>query len=636
MIITKKLGDSINYSDYNAIVYLLRKFKKLKTTLQLGAYELTSDFGDFTFTKGFENIGNNFILNNDVSVTSSNVLKNTFYTFIFSVLDVNLSGIVNKRNVKITGSTGEDGALELNINESLIDDNEVIMPNFDVEIVFDEHEYYTPLIGINFDLSVNKRIILQGESCVITGILTNNDGEPLKNRPIPLSIGNYVRWLVTDTEGKISHTYAGTGEKGKIIVSAYGESVFFYDGVDMYVNATVSGDSIKLGYHPYSPQNDWLHTDTNVIIDWGDGTVDTVFNPLDPLIHQYNDGLSEHVIVFDDIDILGFRTFSRCTGLTSVNIPNTVTSIGGSCFGGCTSLTSINIPDSVASIGSNCFDSCSNLKSVNISNNVTLLPSQCFFACTNLESIEIPASVTGIGGGCFTNCRSLKSYDLNWENNPVTYSTNKYKVFAGTVFYIPYGTTDIYVDAGYPSDKLVEKESPFLFNPALDGTDNITSWTSLTNKTEDGVFTSHGSFLTDGWSNDALWQLDFDYRYTDTRYIGLMPICVSNINPFTDGKRDAYALTSWEGGFPFSSGKVSWSESPSSWTKPSQTAWNHVTVKKTSDTGIEIILNDTYKWVGTLSVLPNWDILHIGSRDNPSDRNAGGSILYKNIEVKRI
>ena len=108
MIITKKLGDSINYSDYNAIVYLLRKFKKLKTTLQLGAYELTSDFGDFTFTKGFENIGNNFILNNDVSVTSSNVLKNTFFKFIFSVLDVNLSGIVNKRTVKITGSTGED------------------------------------------------------------------------------------------------------------------------------------------------------------------------------------------------------------------------------------------------------------------------------------------------------------------------------------------------------------------------------------------------------------------------------------------------------------------------------------------------------------------------------------------------
>jgi hypothetical protein len=61
------------------------------------------------------------------------------------------------------------------------------------------------------------------------------------------------------------------------------------------------------------------------------------------------------VLIPDTIDGLpvtsiGWRTFSCCTGLTSVTIGNSVTSIGGGGFWGCTSLTSIVIPDSVTSI----------------------------------------------------------------------------------------------------------------------------------------------------------------------------------------------------------------------------------------------------------------------------------------------
>ena len=40
-----------------------------------------------------------------------------------------------------------------------------------------------------------------------------------------------------------------------------------------------------------------------------------------------------------------------CTGLTSITIPNSVTSIGGYAFYSCSSLTSVTIPDSVTSIG---------------------------------------------------------------------------------------------------------------------------------------------------------------------------------------------------------------------------------------------------------------------------------------------
>ena len=47
--------------------------------------------------------------------------------------------------------------------------------------------------------------------------------------------------------------------------------------------------------------------------------------------------------------------FSNCTGLTSVTIPNSVTSIGSNAFYGCTSLTSVTIPNSVTSIGESAF-----------------------------------------------------------------------------------------------------------------------------------------------------------------------------------------------------------------------------------------------------------------------------------------
>ena len=56
--------------------------------------------------------------------------------------------------------------------------------------------------------------------------------------------------------------------------------------------------------------------------------------------------------------------FYGCSGLTSVTIPNSVTSIGSFAFGGCSGLTSVTIPNSVTSIGSFAFEGCSGLTSI--------------------------------------------------------------------------------------------------------------------------------------------------------------------------------------------------------------------------------------------------------------------------------
>lgn len=175
-----------------------------------------------------------------------------------------------------------------------------------------------------------------------------------------------------------------------------------------------------------------------------------------------------------------------------------------------------------------------------------------------------------------------------------------------------------------------------IWEPPLDGTDNITSWTSMTNITSNGVYQSHGSFLTDGWSNNILWELEFDVQTSSWKYIGLMPICMSEINPFTDAKAASYACTSWEGiSFFGGFGLSSW-DSADSMSKITDTNTHHISITKLASTKLKIVIDNTYTAIGNYNNLPNASTLHIGTRDNPNSRDYGGIINYSNIKVYRV
>ncbi|MDE5555287.1 MAG: leucine-rich repeat domain-containing protein, partial [Muribaculaceae bacterium] len=109
---------------------------------------------------------------------------------------------------------------------------------------------------------------------------------------------------------------------------------------------------------------------------------------------------------------IGGSAFEWCTGLTSVNIPNSVTNIGESAFTRCTGLTSVDIPNSITTINEGTFSYCSNLTSIIIPPSVTLLENGAFYECCSLASIELPNSIKSIGDVAFFQCSSLTSIEI--------------------------------------------------------------------------------------------------------------------------------------------------------------------------------------------------------------------------------
>lgn len=102
--------------------------------------------------------------------------------------------------------------------------------------------------------------------------------------------------------------------------------------------------------------------------------------------------------------------------VTSVTIPDSVTSIRDSAFVFCSQLTNISIPNSVTAIGSFAFDGCTKLESITLPSSLSTIQSYAFYNCGNLKTIRIPVSVTFIENFAFDGCPSSMT---------VTYSGSK-------------------------------------------------------------------------------------------------------------------------------------------------------------------------------------------------------------------
>ena len=98
------------------------------------------------------------------------------------------------------------------------------------------------------------------------------------------------------------------------------------------------------------------------------------------------------------------QVFANCSALTSVSLPDGLTSIGNSAFSNCTSLTGITLPERLTTIGSSAFFNCTSLTGITIPNTVTSIGIAAF-RYSGLTTASIGNGVTTIGERAFYYCR---------------------------------------------------------------------------------------------------------------------------------------------------------------------------------------------------------------------------------------
>lgn len=184
------------------------------------------------------------------------------------------------------------------------------------------------------------------------------------------------------------------------------------------------------------------------------------------------------ITIGENVTLIGGYAFSGCSGLVSVSIPNSVTSIGIYAFEGCTGLkavhitdlstwykiafssnplqyahhlylngeeiTTLTVPENVTSIGSYTFSGCDGLTSVTIPEGVTSIGNNAFSDCIGLTAVTIPSSMMSIGSSAFNGCK-LRNVLIKCATPPtgsgLAFSE---QTFFHTTLYIPTGSWDAY------------------------------------------------------------------------------------------------------------------------------------------------------------------------------------------------
>lgn len=166
------------------------------------------------------------------------------------------------------------------------------------------------------------------------------------------------------------------------------------------------------------------------------------------------------LVIGDNVKTIPDYAFMNISGIRSVEIPNSVTSIGLGVFYGCTKLTTLNfnarncdtcgsssspafprsvsnivigegvevipenafcglvaltkvtLPNSVTLIRNGAFEGCSGLKEVTVSNSLTSIGGWSFHGCSSLAGLQLPSTLSYIGDYAFYECSGLKSIEI--------------------------------------------------------------------------------------------------------------------------------------------------------------------------------------------------------------------------------
>lgn len=357
-----------------------------------------------------------------------------------SQVDVDLKGVLqgatvtfkNGNTVVGTAVTGLDGIATYTMTNLAVG-NYSITAHFDGSNTDYESATSSALtfsVGHNYSLAFSQAsYTARGGSCTVECTLLDN-GVAVSGETITLSDGSSTYSSITNSSGvatwnltnllqggTFTATYSTVSNTCTISGTFAPQLIITYD-------ASVNQTFQTYNATPFTFTGDLL-------IDYGDGTTETI-SANKQLTHTYSDTNIHTIKIIGNITEIGTQALYRITGGKTIDIPSSVITLKQFSLG------------------------LSGWESIIIPSSVTELQNYCIYQCKNLTSLSIPSSVTTIGSSVIGECTNLTDIQLYWESNPLAYS----KVQRNTAIYtIPYGTTSVYVNAGYPSDKLVERSA---------------------------------------------------------------------------------------------------------------------------------------------------------------------------------
>lgn len=119
----------------------------------------------------------------------------------------------------------------------------------------------------------------------------------------------------------------------------------------------------------------------------------------------------------EGMESIGIGVFYNCEKMTELKLPESLTTLNNGAFAFCKGLTAVTLPNKITFIGALAFEECTGLTSITIPENVTEIRNQAFYYCTALTMVELPKALQTVGDNAFYETKLQDVYYAGTEED---------------------------------------------------------------------------------------------------------------------------------------------------------------------------------------------------------------------------
>lgn len=119
----------------------------------------------------------------------------------------------------------------------------------------------------------------------------------------------------------------------------------------------------------------------------------------------------------EGLESIGIGAFYNCEKMTELKLPESLTTLNNGAFAFCKGLTAVTLPSKITFIGALAFEECTGLTSITIPENVTEIRNQAFYYCTALTMVELPKALQTVGDNAFYETKLQDVYYAGTEED---------------------------------------------------------------------------------------------------------------------------------------------------------------------------------------------------------------------------